>query len=54
MEKYIIVYDSMVCSVGEGRYLNNRVYYADNIDSVVVWLQEHPDAIVSAIGQLLN
>lgn len=54
MDKYVIIYDSNVCSLGGTRYIKNNTYYADSMDGVVIWLQEHPEAMVVAIAKLLH
>lgn len=54
MEKYVVIYDSKVCTLGEERYATNRVYYADSMEDMIVWLQEHPDAMVCCLARILN
>lgn len=54
MEKYVVIYDSYINAAGEERYVNNRTYYADSMEDMIVWLQEHPDAIVVCLAKILN
>ena len=54
MEKYVIIYGSTVGSAGCERFVNNQTYYADGMNGVTIWLQEHPEAMVVAIAKLLH
>lgn len=54
MEKYVVIYDSEVHTIERERYTTNRVYYADSMEDMIVWLQEHPDAMVCCLARILN
>lgn len=52
--RYVVIYDTYTVVENDNTVVKNQTHYARSMDDIVVWLQEHTEAMVVCIAEILH